>query len=100
MTGVRAKVPILAWLLTALTCLLVGMVIVESRRQVVALPAAAALGVGKSVETAAPSTATPAPLPSATALLEGIRIPRSTGDVTLGVVRLTVPPGGRLPSAV
>src|SRR5687768_17373942 len=38
MTAVRAKAPTLAWLLTALTCLLAGMAIVESRHQALALP--------------------------------------------------------------
>ena len=34
-----AKAPTLAWLLTALTCLLAGMAVVEGRHQSVDLPA-------------------------------------------------------------
>jgi hypothetical protein len=40
MTEARAQAPTLAWLLTALTCLLVGIAIVEGRHQASTLPTA------------------------------------------------------------
>lgn len=61
-----AKAPTLAWLLAALTCLLAGMAIVESRHQTVALPVLDPVGVVITVEVAYPPTATSAPTPPPT----------------------------------
>src|SRR5262245_2438920 len=52
MLPATAKAPTLAWLLTALTCLVVGMAIVESRHQVVALPVTPPVGVEVTVRVA------------------------------------------------
>jgi hypothetical protein len=61
-----AKAPTLAWLLTALTCLLAGMAIVESRHQAVALPVLPPVGVVVTVEVAFEPTSTPEPTPRST----------------------------------
>ena len=63
-----AKAPTLAWLLTALACLLAGMAITEGRHRAGAVPASAPVGVVVTVEVAFPPTATPAstPLPTST----------------------------------
>jgi hypothetical protein len=66
MMPVTAKAPTLAWLLTALTCLLVGMAIVESRHQVVALSVMPPVGVEVTVRVAFEPTATPEPTPRPT----------------------------------
>jgi hypothetical protein len=49
-----AKAPTLAWLLTALACLLAGMAIAEGRYRVKAMPALASVGVvvGDTTSTA------------------------------------------------
>jgi hypothetical protein len=57
MTEARARAPTLAWLLTALTCLLVGIAIVEGRNQASALPNAP---LGGTVDKKA--AVTPAPI--------------------------------------
>jgi hypothetical protein len=97
MTAVRANAPTLAWLLTALTCLLTGMAIVESRQHatLAAIPPAV---IAESVEIAAASTPVPAPPSSPAALFEDIPIPSSNDPSTLRVARLTVRPEGSLPS--
>jgi hypothetical protein len=117
MTAVRAKAPTLAWLLTALTCLLAGMAIVESRHQAVALPVWAPVGSAATAgATAVPATTsdvaqttTPEPPPTpilgpgeelapARALLvgDGLALP-AAGGARLRVERLALPPGTRLP---
>jgi hypothetical protein len=112
MTAARAKAPTLAWLLTALTCLLVGMAIVESRHQAVALPVWAPAGPGATAEVGGslggPSEPTPTLIraagePSATPATPGIRditVPLSTGTFILKVTRIFVPPGVDLPTEV
>jgi hypothetical protein len=69
MTTIFAKTPTLAWLLTALTCFLAGMAVVESRHQAVAMPDLAPAGVVVTVEvvclpSATPDLATPTPKPA------------------------------------
>jgi quercetin dioxygenase-like cupin family protein len=93
MTDARAKAPTLAWLLTALTCLLTGMAIVESRHQAATFPAFPPTGAAETGEAAAALTPMPAPPPSPTALFEGIPVSPSTDPATLRVARLAVPPG-------
>jgi hypothetical protein len=79
----------LAWLLTALTCLLAGMAIVESRYQVVALPHPA--GTQGSVGT-------PDHLaPSRALLVDAALAQPAARTATLRIERLTVPPGTALP---
>jgi redox-sensitive bicupin YhaK (pirin superfamily) len=109
MTAMRAKAPTLVWLLTALSCLLVGMVIVESRHQSVAPPVLSSVSPVETVEAAFPPTATPEPIPTpilgveaATVLpanprFEDIPVPRSDDPTVLRMVRLTIPAGARLP---
>ena len=114
MVDIRARAPTLAWLLTALACFLAGMAIVEGQHQAVALPnpegTRAPVGV-VTVEVAAPLRGTPAPIsptlgpretldPASTSLSEVLPLPLSIGLAYLRVARLTVPPGGGLPSAV
>jgi hypothetical protein len=62
-----AKAPTLAWILTALACFLVGMLVNEGRRVplVVALPEEPAIGLVATGEVARP-TATPVVPPTAT----------------------------------
>lgn len=57
----RAKAPVLAWLLTALSCFLIGMAVVEGRHQAVAFPVVPPVGVVVTVEVAYPPTATAQP---------------------------------------
>jgi hypothetical protein len=64
MTAAPAKSPTLAWLLTALTCLLAGMAIVESRHQAVALQVWATIGAVGTVEVGDSSTGTSEPTPT------------------------------------
>jgi hypothetical protein len=65
MTSARAKAPTLVWLLTALTCLLAGMAVVESRHQTVALPVFAPVGPVEPIAAASlPITTTEVPLAS------------------------------------
>jgi quercetin dioxygenase-like cupin family protein len=109
MTAMRAKAPTLVWLLTALSCLLVGMAIVESRQQFVAPPVLSSQGPVETTEAAVPPTATPEPIPSpilgveetmalpANPRFEDIPVPRSDDPTVLRTVRLTVPAGARLP---
>lgn len=68
MMPVTAKAPTLAWLLTALTCMLVGMAVVESRHQIVALPVMPPVGVEVTVSVAfePPATTEPTPRPTRT----------------------------------
>jgi hypothetical protein len=105
MTAARAKAPTLAWLLTALTSLLVGMAIVESRHQAVAVPvwapgdAVETVEVGAIPSASAGSTPTPIriqeePLP--TSRVGDISVPLETGAVILRVTRLVVPPSVNL----
>ena len=107
MTAARAKAPTLAWLLTALTGLLVGMAIVESRHQTVALPVWAPVGVVETIEVAAtPTTPEPPPTadlgpgeqlaPSLTLLSEAALAGPAVGTATLQLKRLTLPPGSSL----
>ncbi len=112
LTAMRAKAPTLVWLLTALSCLLIGMTIVESRDLFVAPPVLSPIGVVETVEVAYQHTETPVPTP--TPLLdpgeapasppnpqfEDVPIPRSADPIVLRMVRLTVPPGVRLPPEV
>ena len=105
----RAKAPTLVWLLTALSCLLVGMTIVESRNQFVAPPVLSPIGVVESVEVAYQHTETPVPTPAPLLdpgespasppipQFEDVPIPRSADPIVLRMDRLTVPPGIRLP---
>ena len=93
MAIVRAKAPTLAWLLTALTCLLTGMALTEARHQPAALPAVALVAVVETVETAEAPAPTSAPPPSPSPLFDVVPVPPSTGTATLRVARLTVPPG-------
>ncbi len=109
MTAMRAKAPTLVWLLTALSCLLVGMAIVESRHQFVAPPVLTSVGPVETVEAAFPPTATPEPIPTPilgveetpasppNIQFEDIPVPRSADPIVLRMVRLTVPAGARLP---
>jgi hypothetical protein len=108
MTAMRAKAPTLVWLLTALSCLLVGMTIVESRNQFVAPPVLSSAGPVETVKAAIPPTeaAEPTPTPilgaeETTALpsnprFEDIPVPRSDDPIVLRMVRRTVQPGARL----
>ena len=112
MTTARANAPTLAWLLTALTCLLAGMAVVESRRQTVAFPAFAPVGAADTNEitrlpTEPPqSTTTPIPTPGTqlasppTPLFEDAAVWLAAGPANLRLARLTVPPSGALPSEV
>ena len=61
MTAAFAKAPILAWLLTALTCFVAGMALTEGRRQVAAPPVFPPVGVVVTIEVAAQPTAAPTP---------------------------------------
>ena len=102
MVDIRAKAPTLAWLLTALACLLAGMAIVESRHQAVALPISAPSGVTETVADADP-TPEPTPIPDLgpverpapppTLLVGDVVVSLSAGPASLRVERLTVPPG-------
>jgi hypothetical protein len=108
MTAARASAPTLAWLLTALTGLLVGMAIVESRHQTVALPIWAPLGTVVTVEAAAAPTATPGSsrtptpgtgehlAPSLTLLSESAVAWPAAGTATLQLKRLILPSGTSL----
>jgi hypothetical protein len=113
MTAARAKAPTLAWLLTALSCLLAGMAIVESRHQAVALPhpgetraPVGAVGtVGGDHLPTGTAEPTPTPIgdprrqaaPLGTPRVGGIPLPLATGPVVLRVARLVVSSGGALP---
>jgi hypothetical protein len=108
MTAVRAKAPALAWLLTALTCLLAGMVIVESRHQAVALPhppgARAPVGTVATIAVASPPATTPTPTgdpaeslaPPATAPVAEVPVALPDGPAVRRVTRLTLSPGDGL----
>ena len=61
-----AKAPTLAWLLTALACLLAGMSITEGRHRADALADLAPVGVLVTVEVAFPPAATTGPTPAPT----------------------------------
>jgi len=63
MTRMHAKAPTLAWLLTALTCLLTGLAVTETRRQELEWPAPPA-GVVVTIEDAFTPTPTPIPEPT------------------------------------
>jgi hypothetical protein len=60
----RTKTPTLAWLLTALTCFLAGMAVVEGRHQTVALPVLPPVGVVVTVAVAFEPTPEPTPSPT------------------------------------
>lgn len=62
----HAKAPTLAWLLTALSCFLIGMAVVEGRHQTVAFPVVPPVGVVVTVEVAFRPTETPVPTPRPT----------------------------------
>jgi hypothetical protein len=110
MTVAHAKAPTLAWLLTALTCLLAGMAIVESRHQTVVLPhpdgTRAPVGTVETVAVAGQPTAVPGPTldagepvdPAPPLLFEVAPVRLSAGSAHLRVTRLTVPPGVGLSS--
>jgi hypothetical protein len=118
MSAARANAPTLAWLLTALTCLLAGMAIVESRHQAVALPVWAPVGPVESGEVAVPLAPTPesartptiesastpllgpgAPFaPSRTLLSEAVLAWPVANTAILRLEWLTVPPGTGLPA--
>jgi hypothetical protein len=120
MTAARAKAPTLAWLLTALTCLLTGMAVVESRHQAVALPVWAPVAPAVTTKaTAGPATtadatpttapdASPTPLlgpgedlpPARTRLAEDALTWPAERDATLRLERLTLLPGTGLPPVV
>ena len=103
MTAARANAPTLAWLLAALTCLLVGLAVGESWRTEVA-PSAAHLG--DEVETVAVAGGSPTPAatcspreagtPSTTLLFESAPVRLAAGPARLQVARLAVPPGVEL----
>jgi quercetin dioxygenase-like cupin family protein len=108
MIATRAKAPTIAWLLTALTCLLAGMAIVESRHQAVALPVWAPVDARETAEVARLPTGIPAPTPtpilgpgdttpSTHLLATDLPLRLATGSAVLRVSRLTVPPGTDLP---
>lgn len=65
-----AKAPMLAWLLTALTCLLTGLAVTEARRQIDGVPIHPTASVARTVGLDEPSfaapTSTPQPTPSPT----------------------------------
>ena len=65
MTAARARAPTLVWLLTALTCLLIGIAIGEGGSQAVGLPAAPP-GAAVTVAAAIASTPTAEPTPTQT----------------------------------
>jgi mannose-6-phosphate isomerase-like protein (cupin superfamily) len=117
MTAARAKAPTLAWLLTTLTGLLIGMAVVESRHQAVALPVWVPVGPTATVALAtAPPVAfesslpTPSPTPalllgpgeepasSRSLLLDGALVKLTADTAILRLDRLTVPPGTGLPA--
>jgi hypothetical protein len=120
MTTARAKAPTLAWLLTALACLLAGMAIVESRHQAAALPVWAPVGPVVTAEAAAaptrateltqPTTPEPPPTPilgpgeelapTRTLLAEDAPAWPAVGTATLRLERLTLPPRTGLPPEV
>jgi hypothetical protein len=62
-----AKAPTLAWLLSALACLLAGMAITEGRHRANALTVVSPVGLVVTIEVAYPPTVTPEPTPSPTA---------------------------------
>jgi hypothetical protein len=66
MRPVLTKTPTLVWLLTALTCFLAGMAVVEGRHQAVMLPVVPMVGVVVTVEIWYPPTPTPEPTPRPT----------------------------------
>ena len=108
MTTARAKAPTLAWLLTAVSCLLVGMAITEVRSYSAAPLALAPVGAVVTVEAADPPTLTPAPTPTPirgpgeplaprpTPLVEDVPVGLAAGPATLRVARLNVPPSDGL----
>jgi hypothetical protein len=112
MTAARAKAPTLAWLLTALACLLAGMAIVESRHQAVTLPVWAPVGLVETGDVAATQTrapeSNPTPMlasgeqlaPSRALLSEDALVWLAAGTADLRLERLTVPPGTSLPPEV
>src|SRR5262245_50829918 len=98
----RTKAPTLVWLLTALTCFLAGMAIVESRHQAVALPhPERARASDGSIETGTAETSeVDATGPTAPSIREPLMAPRigdisvplATGPIVLRMTRLVVPP--------
>jgi hypothetical protein len=100
MTAARTNAPTLAWLLTALTCLLVGLAVGEYRHQAVTLPvvlpsdAIETLGVTGPSPTPAPrrgpqETGTSSPV----LLFESDPVQLAAGPARLRAARLAVPPG-------
>jgi hypothetical protein len=63
MTAMLHKAPILAWLLTALTCFLVGALVGTGWSQAAPLPVLPTGGVVVTVEVVFDATATPSPTP-------------------------------------
>jgi quercetin dioxygenase-like cupin family protein len=112
MTAARAKAPTLVWLLTALTCLLAGMAIVESQHQAVALPypegPRVAVDTFDSVGPAATQVPTSSPIltssvnltPRPVPLFEDAPVWLESGSANLQLARLTTLPGGRVPTSV
>ena len=104
----RSKAPTLAWLMTAVSCLMVGMAITEVRSYSSAPLALAPVGVVVTVEVADPPTLTPAPTPTPirgpgeplaprpTPLVEDVPVGLEAGPATLRVARLNVPPSDGL----
>jgi hypothetical protein len=99
MTAARTNAPTLAWLLTALTCLLVGLAVGEYRLQAVAVPV---VPPGDGVGTVALADPSPTPAPrrgsqetgasSPVLLFESDPVPLAAGPARLRVARLVVPP--------
>lgn len=104
MIAMHAKAPTLTWLLTAVSCLMVGMTVTEVRNHASLLPPPVGtrppVGLVETAAVADAVTPTPEPPSSPTPLFADVPLPPSTGPATLRVARLTVPPGGGLPSAV
>jgi len=100
MTATRAKAPTLAWLLTALACLLSGMAIVEGRYQSGALPVLASLSDIPPGAISTPPTAAPTPTNVASLLVEDTEAPVLAKPGSLRGERLVVPPGVHVVPAV
>lgn len=99
-TAARAKAPTLAWLLTALACLLSGMAIVEMRRQTVPLSVSTSTEEIPRDASTGPPTVTPAPTLPASPPVVVAGPPLSIGLGALRGERLTVPRGVHVVPAV